>query len=58
MSDDRELIRDLLRNTQKTDRNALLIAIVIAFQTVLVALIEIQREPPVVEGCDKIGLLK
>lgn len=52
-----KVIQDLLENTRKTDRNAVLISIVLAFQTVLVAHIENRIDTKVDECRARIGLV-
>lgn len=50
--------RDLHRNTQKTDRNAVILAVVLLIQTWGLALIERNYQKIEDRGCDRIGLLK
>lgn len=53
-----EYTRDLHENTRKTDRNAVLLAFVLAFQTIGLAIV--QGYYSSMEACerDKIGVLK
>lgn len=56
-NDQQQIIRDLLENTRKTDRNAVILAIILAMQTVLVAYFENRLSGKVEECSAKIGLI-
>lgn len=53
-----KILQDLLENTQKTDRNAILIALILGLQTVSVAYFENRVDHEVALCRAKIELLK
>lgn len=57
VEEENRIIRDLLENTRKTDRNALLLAFILACQTVAVAYFENRLSAKVDECRAKIGIV-
>lgn len=55
--DQQQIIKDLLENTRKTDRNAIFLAVILAVQTIMVAYLENRISGKIEECSAIIGLV-